>query len=234
MWWHVAVYILAVVGGLTIILVVGGLLVGHLFLHDFEQMDDSDDLLVVEHVEERYSFGERLQATEQIHRDLLAAGDAVLAKLSDPVRQSLGAPISDQLKAWFSAGDTPERLTPERVRAARAVIEVAAVLENLMRVLSSRHTDTFWFFLDDHRPGLINMADGQILVRHVISKIADKIEMGDYWHNAEYYEPEFMPYVAASDIWKAIVAVLREGKTRVPGLRAKPPVDWQKIWDTKL
>lgn len=188
------------------------------------QLEDLSALLVIEHFYEGYTT----ETTKQMHSDSLVAGDAVLAKLSDSVRQTLSAPISDKFRSWFSEGDTAERLTPERVRAAKAIVEVQMILESLIRMFRSNLTAKLFITLNE-RQGALNLEHSQVSTGYVISKIASKIEIDGDWRYAEDYEKEFNGFFAACRIWDAIVALLREGKVHIPGLRAKEALILPKI-----
>ncbi|MEK7131352.1 MAG: hypothetical protein AAB797_01270 [Patescibacteria group bacterium] len=181
-----------------------------------QQPDDFSDLLVIERVSGEYQAETESQVIKRAHSDLLTAGDAVLAKLSDSARQTLSAPISAELKSRVSQGDIPDNLTPQRVRSAVAVAEISITLESLMvQFLHNRTTDPLFLILFFVNGTLteINIGGNKIRASHIIDSFAGKIEVN-----------EFYGYVAACGIWDAVVALLREDKVRIPGLRAKAAV----------
>lgn len=174
------------------------------------QPDKPIEPLLIEYVDEGYTA----ETTKQMHSNFLAAADAALTKWPDRTYQCLADPISEDFLSWFSAGDTHERLTPERVRIARAVLEFSALLENWMRELGPNPLAKLFFVLDEQED-VVKVGDKEIPIPFIIIRIVDKLEMGA--------EKEGR-FVATHRIWEAVVALLREGKTRIPGLRANKDV----------
>ena len=191
------------------------------------QPDDMGNLLVIERVSGEYRAETELQLSKRAHSDLLIAGDAVVGMILnmklDLALQTISVPVSEELKNRVSQGDIPERLTPRRVRAAVAVGEISMALENLMQDFGNHQADTLFVILDEEH-GVINIGDQRISVSYVIQKIACKIEVYDNWECGDDYPKTFDGYAVAGEIWKAVVALLREGKTRIPGLRVNKDV----------
>ena len=192
----------------------------HLLAKPSQPDDFYNGYLLVERVSGEYRAETELQVIKRAHSDLLAAGDAVLElPTSDSVRNTLSAPISEELKNRVAYGDIDARLTPQRVRAAVAVGEISMELESLMQQFGDHQADTLSVVLDKLH-GVIYIGDQQISVGYVIHKIESKIEMPDTWECGDEYRGGVHGYAAASQIWDAVVELLREGKTRIPGLRA--------------
>ena len=150
-------------------------------------------------------------AAAQTQRELLKAGDELLRKLPGDIRKSLGCPISSDLTKLLSQGDDLSNLTPQRVRAAVVVAEVSFALWVLMFDSGMLINQPPHQVVLTEQIGMLTAGKQKSRVSSVIKQISLSIRV---------------PLGVAIAMWEGVVAMLRESRVSVPGLKAgKPPAE---------
>lgn len=137
----------------------------------------------------------------------LEAGDEVLIKLSADTRQVLNRPVPERLLVCFEDAVDWNQTVHARVRCALAVEETVLAVQGL--VLGFKTIQPRVATLDS-RQGIFIAGEHRIPVGLVLARL--RREAG-------------VPGPIVKEVWQSILAVLRDGKISVPGLRVKSPLD---------
>lgn len=170
--------------------------------------NEVETLLVIEYVPTAMSRLETkgFTASAMAQTELLVAGGKLLEKLPFEISDCLSAPVSGNLAALFEQGGNYIDLFPERVVAAAALAEVSLVLWDLMFEFkpimpSNPHHQAIL----GERMGFLTVGKQNCGPRYMPRRISHKIGVSE---------------AVATAMWAGIVAILREGKVNIPGLKA--------------
>lgn len=154
---------------------------------------------------------------QQSHNELLTAGDALLNNLSVSARERLSEPVSaevwEEMCYKLSEGNSPNDLTVERARAAFAVAEASLTFESL--VLSRLHTS--W----ENNTVVIYEQEDLIRLYNRKNPLGHQIVPYSYLIGRISKETGVRDFVVSKELLCGIILLLREGKVRIPGLRAE-------------
>ena len=152
-----------------------------------------------------------LEVTAEARAKLFAAGDALLRKLPTNIRNCLNCPISCDLMDKLSQGDNSENVTPEQVRSAFGVAEASFALQDLICYFGDGINDPYYQMRIIERSGELRVGHQVFSERYVIIGISRGARVS---------------MAVATEMWRGIVEILREGLVSVPGIRAaKSPVE---------
>lgn len=141
------------------------------------------------------------QGLRQRHTELLAVGDQVSRLLPAWVQEVLSEPIAAEQIGRLQYGDSLEKLTPARVRIALGAAEAAIALQGMVFGFSRRNQCQVAVL--DGQKEVVFTAKRSTPVRHIVERMGR--ETG-------------FPYPVAEEIWKSILAFLRQGG-RMPGIK---------------
>lgn len=172
--------------------------------------EDLDSLLIIELTDDEEEVRSAISAEAAITasiKSLLAAGNALLSKLSASTRKHLSEPVSDEMRGRLSVGDDLDQsIAPEQIRATLAIAEASLAIESIMSG-SKRGGES--------RIAHLNARRKQIIVNNTAFSFR-------YFYDRIRKEAN-VSAASAEDLWCGIISLLCED-VRIPGLRVKRSV----------
>lgn len=167
---------------------------------------ENRDLLFIEYIQaDLHKLVVGFKASVAVQAQLLVAADVLLDNLPRHIRNCLGRPIlSDQIE-WLLQGGDPEKMTPERVRAALAVAEASQALHTMMFDFGCSVDKFSYQIAVDEKTGAFVAGNKSFISPYIPKRIM--VITG-------------VNLAMASEIWWRIIKIMRDGSVKIPGAKA--------------